>query len=404
MSFDLIVIGIGLSGLMAAKTAVEMGKKVLIIGKGMGMLSLFSNTIDLLGSIPKTINIKDGFYQWIKDHPNHPYGKVDFEMIKESLMAFNSIFSTNYNFRNEDETNCLVPTPLGTFKPTFMIPSTMTPWMGNEEGTIIVGFKGFKDFYAGLVSRGLNCRGISLSSTESIGNEITHIQLARLLENKSFREIIAKELRRHLKKEKKIGFPAILGIDYPSEVKDDLEQLSGAKVFEIPTLPPSIPGLRIFNRFKQWLIDKGATFLYGYHVSNPIITGRICAGIEVYHPPIKNLYKADRYILATGRFIGGGLKAQSKTLSESIFNLPIQLCQPQEDWFKKSFFDKHPIHLTGVKVNSNFQPISENGKPIFENLWVCGTILSGHNYLDEKSKEGIEIVTGYMAAKKAYEA
>ncbi len=49
MHFDLIVIGMGLSGLMAAKTAVEMGKKVLIIGKGLGTLSILSNTIDLLG-------------------------------------------------------------------------------------------------------------------------------------------------------------------------------------------------------------------------------------------------------------------------------------------------------------------------------------------------------------------
>ena len=34
MHYDLIIIGMGLSGLMAAKTAAEMGKKTLIIGKG----------------------------------------------------------------------------------------------------------------------------------------------------------------------------------------------------------------------------------------------------------------------------------------------------------------------------------------------------------------------------------
>ena len=47
MHYDLIVIGMGLSGLMAAKTAVDMGRKVLLIGKGLGTLTLFSNTIDL---------------------------------------------------------------------------------------------------------------------------------------------------------------------------------------------------------------------------------------------------------------------------------------------------------------------------------------------------------------------
>ena len=50
--FDLIVIGTGLAGLTAARTAVEMGAKVLIVGRGMGALTLFGNTIDVLGEIP----------------------------------------------------------------------------------------------------------------------------------------------------------------------------------------------------------------------------------------------------------------------------------------------------------------------------------------------------------------
>jgi anaerobic glycerol-3-phosphate dehydrogenase len=58
MHYDIIIIGMGLSGLMAAKTAVDMGKKVLIFGKGVGSLSLFSNTIDVLGSISKTMRME----------------------------------------------------------------------------------------------------------------------------------------------------------------------------------------------------------------------------------------------------------------------------------------------------------------------------------------------------------
>ena len=58
MHFDLIVIGMGLSGLMAAKTAAEAGQKTLIIGKGMGSLSLFSNSIDVLGNLPKAMKME----------------------------------------------------------------------------------------------------------------------------------------------------------------------------------------------------------------------------------------------------------------------------------------------------------------------------------------------------------
>ena len=49
--YDVIVIGMGLSGLMAAMTLAAGGKRVLIVGKGMGSLCLFSNSVDVLKSI-----------------------------------------------------------------------------------------------------------------------------------------------------------------------------------------------------------------------------------------------------------------------------------------------------------------------------------------------------------------
>jgi len=404
MYFDIIVIGMGLSGLMAAKTAVESGMKVLIVGKGMGTLCLFSNTIDLLGTIPLSMEVEKGLYKWIIIHPEHPYSKVGLENIKKSFLEFNSIFSSHYSFKNENERNCLIPTPVGTLRPTYMIPNTMVPWNHQEEKRVILGFKGFKDFYADWIARRLNSRSITLSIPDLIRNEVTQIYLSRCFEKRLFRERIINEIKKHLQGEKFLGFPAILGIEDPYSVKSDLEQSLEAKIFEIPVLPPSIPGLRIFNRFKEWLIAKGATFLMGYQVTKAILKGKRCEGIEVSNAPITNLYCADRYILATGRFIGGGLKATSNSsLFETIFNLPVTKPKNQNEWFRKNFFDDHMIHEMGILTNKSFQPISNEGDIVLENIWVCGTILSGHKYLYEKSKEGIEISTGYMAVKSALE-
>jgi anaerobic glycerol-3-phosphate dehydrogenase len=57
----------------------------------------------------------------------------------------------------------------------------------------------------------------------------------------------------------------------------------------------------------------------------------------------------------------------------------------------------------GILTDSSLHPIDETGEPILENVRVAGTILSGHDCMDEKSREGIEIATGYWAAKKAME-
>jgi glycerol-3-phosphate dehydrogenase subunit B len=168
MHFDVIIIGMGLSGLMAAKTAVEMGKKVLIIGKGLGTLSIFSNTVDILGILPPTTKMKDGLSQWIKDHPDHPYGKVGLEKIDESLSAFITLFPPPYSFQAIGETNCFIPTGAGTLRPAYLIPATMMAGESLKGGDgLIVGFKGFKDFFATQVAKPFKCRGLMVSLPDS---------------------------------------------------------------------------------------------------------------------------------------------------------------------------------------------------------------------------------------------
>ena len=157
MHYDLIIIGMGLSGLMAAKKAVEMGKKTLIIGKGTGSLCLFSNTIDVLGNLPKGMKMANGLPRWTKDHPEHPYSKLDWENIEQALSSFRSFFQPHYTFQSVDHENCLIPTGAGTYRPTYLIPSTMIAGTSLKNGKVlIVGFKGFKDFYADHTADQLN--------------------------------------------------------------------------------------------------------------------------------------------------------------------------------------------------------------------------------------------------------
>jgi glycerol-3-phosphate dehydrogenase subunit B len=404
MHFDLIVIGMGLSGLMAAKTAAEAGQKVLIIGKGMGSLCLFSNTIDVLGQFPIAMKMRDSLSQWIKDHPEHPYSKVGLEKIEEALSSFLSLFPPPYSFQTMDNMNCLLPTGAGTLRPTYLIPTTMIGAASLNEGhTLIVGFKGFKDFYPHYVADQLTCRGINLQLPDPFYQELTATALARLMEKESFRENIGREIKKQLQGETRVGFPALLGMGDPIQVKEELEEIMGTKVFEIPILPPSVPGKRIFDRFKEWLIQKGVTFLLGYPVSKATLTEKRCQGIEVHHPPVITSYSADRFILATGRFMGGGLKADAEKIFEPTFNLPVYQPQSREGWFGDSFFSDlpHPIHQAGVLANASFQPVDGRGNLILENVWVAGSVLAHHQCIGEKSREGIEITTGYMAAKNA---
>jgi glycerol-3-phosphate dehydrogenase subunit B len=268
---------------------------------------------------------------------------------------------------------------------------------------LVVGFKGFKDFYANYVADQLRCRGLLVSLPEFQGQEMTATAIARVLEKESVRGALGREVKKQSDGESWVGFPALLGLRDPIGVKKGLEEITGCEVFEIPTLPPSIPGMRIFRRFKEWLIESGVTFLMGHSVSKAMVKGKRCEAIAVSHPPLFQSYSADRFILATGRFIGGGLKADEERISESILNLPVLQPGSREDWFGTSFFDDHPIHQAGILTDSSFQPMDERGEPVLENVWIAGSILAGHNCIQEKSREGIEIATGYWAAKNAFQ-
>ena len=264
MHYDVIMIGMGLSGLMAAKTAAETGKKVLVVGKGLGALSILSNTIDVLGILPEAVTMKEGLSRWIEEHPEHPYGKVGLEKIWEALSSFNTSFPPPYAFQSRNETNSLLPTGAGTLRPTYLIPSTMMKGIAlKEKKTIVIGFKGYKDFYARRLADSFKCRAITLSPSGTPGQETTATALARGMEQPAFREWIASEIKKQIKDESLVGFPAVLGLNDPMGVKRDLEKKTGTSVFEIPVLPPSIPGMRVFNRFKQRLIQKGVTFPFG---------------------------------------------------------------------------------------------------------------------------------------------
>jgi len=404
MHYDLIIIGMGLSGLMAAKTAVEMGKKTLIIGKGTGSLCLFSNTIDVLGNLSEGMKMADGLQEWIKDHPEHPYSKIGWERMNEALCSFISLFPSSYSFTRTDLANSLIPTGAGTYRPTYLIPSTMIAGTSLKNGKVlIVGFKGFKDFYAGYTADELKCRGIVIPLSEFPGQEMIATAIARLMERGSFREVLGREVKKQMEGESRIGFPALLGIRDPLRVKKDLQEIIGAEVFEIPILPPSIPGMRIFRRFKEGLIERGVTFLLGHSVSKTILHGKRCEGVEVSHPPLSQSYSADHFILATGRFIGGGLKADEEKIFEPLFNLPVLQPGLRDHWFANSFFNGHPIHQAGILTDSSFRPVDQKGEYLLDNIWIAGSILAGHDCIRERSREGIEISTGFWAARLASE-
>jgi glycerol-3-phosphate dehydrogenase subunit B len=404
--YDLIVIGMGLSGLMAAKTAVERGRKTLVLGSGMGCLSLFSHTVDVLAGISNENVMRESLSNWIDQHPHHPYARAGWQGISDGLLSFRSLFPDRYVFQAAELGEFTVLTAAGTLRTAYLVPNTMALKEASRwEDTLIVGFEPFTDFFAETVAGRLNCRALTLPLPQKLRGNISSSAMARLMDQPSFRETVGIQVKNNLSRERRIGFPAVLGLRDPFGVKCDLEQIIGAEVFEIPALPPSIPGIRIFNRFREWLLRRGATFLMGQSASEVDVRGNRCRQLFVSGPAAPRPYSADRFLLATGRFASGGLVDRGGHIRESLFDVDVDQPPSKEGWFENVFFaDRpHPIHRAGISVDGTFRPVDRAGRRTLENVWVAGSILGHHDFMHEKSREGIEIATGHTAALRAVE-
>ncbi len=402
--YDLIVIGAGLAGLMAARTAVGMGAKVLIVGRGMGALTLFGNTIDVLGRIPAGSDLASGIACLVNVRPKHPYARVGWDGIAQALDAFRELFPPPYHFTGKGSANILLPTGVGAMRPTFLAPVTMAVGAGMApEKTVVVGFRGFKDFQADSVSLHLKCRGVVIPFPRYRMGGMTAPAVARLMEDRSFAEKLGETIYQRMAGEKYIGLPALLGFREPTAVVKTLESATGAEVFEIPMLPPSLPGMRVFHRFREHLMQKGVTFLLGEPVADTIVRNGRCEGIVVRHDPLAATYHAERFVLATGRFLGGGLVAEMERVIEPLFHIPVSQPSRRGEWFKERFFDQeaHPVHQAGIETATDLRPVDENGEIFLENLWAAGSVLAHHQSVEEKSREGIDLATGFMAARHA---
>ncbi len=417
MKHDVIVMGTGLSGLMAAKTAADNGLKTMVLAKGLGMMHASMGGIDLLGYYPEDStemleNVRPALEKLIQDNPDHPYARVGLEDIENSLKAFSGLFDPKvYHYTGTPGKNAALPTGVGSLKPSYLIPSTMVAGKAIfSESTLLVGFHEFGNFYPAYAARSLKgfrrtmgdltIRGESIAIADIADrNAFKPAALAIQFEADGFRRQLAERVRSLRQRESLIGFPAVLGLRNVERVRSDLELRIGARVFELPTLPPSVPGMRLFEIFKDRLRAKGVRMTVGFEAVSTIQKNGRCQGIVLKTPAGERVHEADSFVLATGGFFGGGLQAQGDRIVEPLFKLPVAQPETKADWFQYEFLGPkgHPINKAGILTNSRLNPVDEEGRVLLENLFVVGSILGHHDSMREKSSGGVDISTGYKA-------
>jgi anaerobic glycerol-3-phosphate dehydrogenase len=77
LHFDVVVIGAGTAGLVAATRLAQSGARVCVIAKGIGSTHLAPATIDVLGYAPELVDeVVPALERLIESRPDHPYALV----------------------------------------------------------------------------------------------------------------------------------------------------------------------------------------------------------------------------------------------------------------------------------------------------------------------------------------
>jgi glycerol-3-phosphate dehydrogenase subunit B len=404
---DLLVIGAGLTGLFASWLAARRGARTMLIAFGRGGLELSTGCLAVSAAASPREAIQ------ASKRP-HPYALVGAESVERALEALLTLLAAEgLPYAGSLDANMLLPTASGrTIVSAFAPASLASASLSSGQPITIAGFTGFRDFDSTLAARVLGA---------GLGRIVTSVDLplpapaprrdryatdlARLFEDPSWREMAARGWRPALVGVSLLGLPATLGLHLHPFVWQDMQQRLEIPLFEIPTLPPSLPGLRLEWVLRQACLRAGVDILEG-----ALAVGRVerrqtrarVAGAVAMAAGGPQAFDAGAVVLASGGFLHGGLVArQSGLVQESVFDLPVVHNPDRSTWVSPHAGDTQPYASFGLRVDASMRPLDPGGQPMFANLFAAGGLLAGARRAEEGSRQGIDLGSAFRAVEAA---
>jgi glycerol-3-phosphate dehydrogenase subunit B len=368
-----------------------------VLAKGIGSTNLAPGTIDVAGYVgDKAIEEPlDGVAALAAANPSHPYATLTAETIGSALTWFKQVSvdgpQPGYSYVGELDRNYLLPTALGALKPSALVPETFAAGDAHTLGRVlVVGVQGLRDFHPALCAANLETAGIAAEAvtlTVALDRaDANTLTLAQQLDDPKWRASFAGKLAAQVRGVDHVALPAMLGLRDPHGVLADLQ--------EIGTLPPSVPGMRLFEIFRSALVKAGGRLVLGGEVIGHTREGDRITAVQTASAGSPTTYSADAFVLATGGFHSGGITLDSTWHGhEVVFDLPLQgLPGPEEPRFVDDYFAEQPSARAGVAVTDDLHAADT------ANVVVAGASLPGALPAFEGCGEGIALASGYHAA------
>jgi glycerol-3-phosphate dehydrogenase subunit B len=293
--FDVLVIGEGLAGAMAAAAAASEGCRVGLVAKGPGTFVLADGCIDFEKLDPRL-------------EPEKGFGR-------EIEFFLTTAAAAGCEYRGRLGERIAVPTLLGTFRHATFAPLCFGEFdLRRLTNVIVGGIPSLFDFDARFIAERLMSkarvegRQTNYSARQlqiSYQGEPPHLEIefaAQFDRNPRFREAVVTALASVAANADLLIIPGFLGVNTTTEELRDIWGHVGCRICEVASLPPSVLGMRLLGRLEDFLTRTGVELLTGFALRELCWEGEHCRGVLLDTPGRPRRLEAEAVVVATGAF------------------------------------------------------------------------------------------------------
>ncbi len=422
LAADVLVLGGGMAGAIAALAARDAGARVVLLRRGPGATALSSGAVSVapdLWSLPADpLSWRRGPVECARrlaaSRPEHPYAVAGAALARlADALAF-AARELSEVLAPPLERARFVLTPHGTAVPVALVQRTAEAGdlLQARAPLVVGGFSGHLGWDAGLVASGASRLAplggpavlqIEVDLPDALEHAIARPHaLARSLEAAGAAEALGDRLRERLPPGAgAVLLPPVLGLSAVSRVAERIAMRVGVPVAETLSDVPSVPGIRLRDAIEARLAKAGVEILEA-----SIEGGRRPGEVAVAG---ERAVRAGAWVLATGRFIGGGV-LRARGLAEAVLGAPVQAAEggggerPAASLTTRDRRAPQPLLSAGVRVDAALRPLDERGEPIDLRLFAAGAVIGGHEQATDGTGLGVAIFTGFLAGRSAAEA
>ncbi len=370
-----VVIGGGIAGYCAALGARREGADVTVLARAPGATALYGGSMEVVEDLDAVL----------MSEPHHPFTRLRLDSVRLAteldaaipalLLALNK---DGLKVEGSWKSRGLYADLHGLARPANLVPATVAA--GELKGLVgrrvaVVGVREVGDYDAESVAQALK----ELHNVDASAEEVS---IAELPVGAALTDLYGRRAPAVTKSRAAL-------VAYPpgfSHLPDG--------GFELLATPPSPHGWRL-----QQAIGLGTVraAVDGLQVEGGRVVA-VRAGDKTY--------RADAFVLATGHYIGGGLrKDRGSTTTEPLAGLGVfhdgkPASEVGARLARIDYLGPAEEFRTGLATDERLRPLDESGQAPYENLFAAGAVLGGYDYAGACGF-GVPILTGWLAGRFA---